>query len=254
VLSVLAHATGGVSRRSRARALRFGGCLRGEQPGPGFRQAHGLAAVVTDGTGAAESTDSPGVEPYVKGLLPIWPYDPANAAKLVKEAGYPHGVSVTCYAQAEDLGGDYNVIDTLLIADYKAVGINLATLPMTSAQLGMMIEGKFGKCGFLFVDTVDTSLWGIENTFKNTAWSQGILDPAHIDYGTDKCILQFRDTFTNDALLKLYYDIEVTEKKDPGSNTPLFTAPEVNVYQSDIRGWYSNAFNNDHWYAMYRTG
>jgi peptide/nickel transport system substrate-binding protein len=215
---------------------------------------NGLAKVVTDGTGAGFTVASPGVEPYVKSLLPIWPYDPATAAKLVTESGHPHGVSVTCYAEAEDLGGNYNSIDPILIAEYKAVGINLTIRPMDSAQLGLMVQGKLGACAFFYVDTVDTSLWGIENTFKNTAWSQGFTNPAHVDYGTDQYVTQFQRTFSNGALEKLYFEIEATEKNDPATFTPLFTAPEVNVYQKGIVGWYSNAFNNDHWYAMYRIG
>jgi peptide/nickel transport system substrate-binding protein len=226
-----------------------------------FRQAweeainrDGLAKVITDGTGAGFTVASPGVEPYVTRLLPIWPYDPARAARLVEESGHPGGVNVTCYAEAEDLGGNYDAIDPILIAEYKAVGINLTIRPMTSAQFGLMVQGKLGACAFFYVDTVDTSTWGIDNTFKNTAWSQGFTNPAHIDYGTDQYVTQFQRTFSNSALEKLYYEIEVTEKTEPPTFTPLFTAPEVNVYQKGIAGWYSNAFNNDHWYAMYRTG
>jgi ABC-type transport system substrate-binding protein len=213
----------------------------------------GMAKVVTDGTGTGFTVASPGVESYVKSLLPIWPYDPANAARLIKESGHPNGVDVTCYAEAEDLGGNFNAIDPILMADYKAVGINLTIRPMSSAQLGLMVQGKLGSCAFFYVDTVDTSIWGIENTFKNTSWSQGFTNPAHIDYGTDQYIDQFRQSFSNSALEKLYYEIEASQKADPPSFTPLFTAPEVNVYQKGIVGWYANAFNNDHWYAMYRT-
>jgi ABC-type transport system substrate-binding protein len=214
---------------------------------------NGLADVVTDGTGRAFTVASPGVEPYVENLLPIWPYDPAGAAKLVKESGYRNGLNVTCYAEAQDLGGNYNAIDPILIADYKAAGINLTIRPMDAAQLGLMVQGKLGACAFGNSDAVDTSIWGILNTYKNTVWSQGVFDPSHVDYGTDQYIDAFQGTFTNAGLEKLYYDIEKQQKSVPGVLTPLFTAPEVNVYQSGIKGWQSNAFNNDYWYAMYRT-
>jgi len=215
------------------------------------RQA--LAQVVTVGTGRAFTVSSPGVEPYVRNLLPIWPYDPASARALVKAAGYPHGINVTCYAEIESMGGNYQAIDPLLIADYKAVGINLTLLPLTPTGLGLMLQGKLGACAFYSSDAVDTSVWGLENTYENTSWSMGGLDPAHADYGTDVYVDQFKNTFTNAGLVRLYYDIEEQHKKVPGSLTPLFTAPEINFYQRDIRGWYSNAFNDDHWYSMYRA-
>jgi len=213
----------------------------------------GLANVVTDGTGSAFTVASPGVEQYVKNLLPIWPYDPANAAKLVKESGHPNGVNVTCYAEAQDLGGNYAAIEPILIQNFKAVGINVTFQPMSSAQLGEMVAGKLGACAFSNSDAVDTSVWGILNTYKNTVWSQGVFDASHVDYGTDKYINAFQATYTNAGLEQLYYNIEKQQKAVPGVLTPLFTAPEVNVYQSAIKGWYSNAFNNDHWYAMYRA-
>jgi peptide/nickel transport system substrate-binding protein len=213
----------------------------------------GLASVVTDGTGKAFTVASPGVEPYVKNLLPIWPYDPAKAAKLVKESGHPNGINVTCYAEAQDLGGNYAAIEPILIQDFKAVGINVTFDPMSSAQLGEMVAGKLGACAFGNSDAVDTSIWGILNTYKNTVWSQGVFDPSHIDYGTDTYIDAFQATYTNAGLEQLYYKIEMQQKAIPGVLTPLFTAPEVNVYQNDIKGWYSNAYNNDYWFAMYRT-
>jgi peptide/nickel transport system substrate-binding protein len=213
----------------------------------------GLAAAITDGTGAAETTASPGVEPYVKSLLPIYSYDQANAARLVKESGHPDGVNVTCYAQAQDLGGNYDAIDPILIADYKAVGVNLTILPMDNSQLGLMIEGRLGACAFINSSALDTSIWGLENTFKNTSWSQGVFDPSHIGYGTDKYIDEFQETFTNAGLEQIFYKIEEQEKALPGPMTLLFTAPEVNVYQSNIKGWYTNGYNDDHWYSMYRT-
>jgi peptide/nickel transport system substrate-binding protein len=215
------------------------------------RQA--LANVVTDGTGQPFTVSSPGVEPYVQSLLPIWPYDPASARALIKAAGYPHGLNVTCYAEIESMGGNYNAVDPVLVADYKAVGITLTIRPLTPTDLGLMLEGKLGGCAFYSSDAVDTSIWGLENTYENTSWSQGGLDPARADYGTDKCVDQFQRTFTNAGLEELFYDIEKSHKTEPGALTPLFTAPEINFYQSDIRGWYSNAFNDDHWYAMYRV-
>jgi ABC-type transport system substrate-binding protein len=213
-----------------------------------------LADAETDGTGAALTVDAPGVEtePLIEKLLPIWPYNPSAAAKLVKQAGYPHGVNVTCYAEEQSSGGDFNAVDPILISDYKAAGINLTIKPLTAAGLGLMVEGKL-PCAYYQSDGADTSVWGLENTYESSAWSQGVFDPAHVDFGTDTYVEAFQKTYTNSGAYQLFYDIEKQQKSVTPTITPLFTAPEVNVYQDDIKGWVSNSFNDDHWYAMYRT-
>jgi ABC-type transport system substrate-binding protein len=213
-----------------------------------------IAGAATDGTGLAGTVSSPGVEsqPLIKSLLPIWPYDPSNAAKLVKEAGFPHGVNVTCYAEAPSLGGDFNAIDPILISDYKAAGINLTLKPLTAAGLGQMIAGKL-PCAYYQSDGADTSIWGLENTYESSAWSQGVFDPGHVNFGTDQYVQAFQSTYTDSGVSKLFYEIEKQQKAVTPTITPLFTAPEVNVYQTGITGWVSDSFNDDHWYAMYRS-
>jgi ABC-type transport system substrate-binding protein len=212
-----------------------------------------LASAETDGAGSALSVDAPGVEadPMVKQLLPIYQYNPSAAAALVKDAGHSGGVNVTCDVEDESSGGDFDAIDPILIADYKAVGINLTLEPLPAAGLGLMFGGKL-PCIFFNSDANDNSPWGIENIYKNTAWSQGVFDNPHVDYGTDKYVDAFQSTYTNAGLDQLFYEIERQHQADPGVFTPLLSAPEVNVYQTGIAGWVSDSFNDDHWYAMYR--
>ena len=86
-----------------------------------------LMNAATDGTGEVKTEFAlPGQPGYVKSLDPLFPYNPTEAAQLVKEAGYPNGVSLTCYAQP---GQGYDVTGPIIVAEEAAVGINVKLLP-----------------------------------------------------------------------------------------------------------------------------
>jgi peptide/nickel transport system substrate-binding protein len=214
--------------------------------------SQGLNQVVLDGAGSAPASYATTV-PAEQSLLPLWSYNPALARQYLDKAGYPKGVSLTCYAEAPQSGGDYNIISPVLLADYSAVGIHMTLKPLLAAQLGAALSGHLTPCLFYNVDAANTSDFGIEQDYQNFAYQGGLLNIGHVALSTDTYVAAFRNTFTSSGLDQLFYDITSAEKTDPPPLGPILAGPEVNVYKDNIAGYATCGYENDHWYGMYRT-
>jgi len=214
--------------------------------------SQGLNQVVLTGAGSAPVSYATTVSTE-RSLLPLWSYNPAVAKQYLRKAGYPNGIKLTCYAEAPQSGGDYNIISPVLLADYSAVGIHMTLKPLLAAQLGAALSGKLTPCFFYNVDAANTSAFGIEQDYQNFAYQGGLLNIGHVALSTDKYVAAFRDTFSGSGLDQLFYDITRLQKTDPPPLAPILAGPEVNVYKHDIAGYATCGFENDHWYEMYRT-
>jgi peptide/nickel transport system substrate-binding protein len=202
-----------------------------------------LAEAVTDGLGKP-STEArpPGTLGYVKSLDPIWTQDQAKAKALVRQAGYPNGVNMTCY---EYPGLGFETAAPIIIAEEKAIGINLKIVPGTPAQVGSFFTNKADPVCFL-------ANYGGANaaTAFGLLWSQAYYNAGKTNYGIDDSYAKFYKTYTEAGIEQIATDINASQQTDPGY-APMFTAPLVNVYQKDIAGWVTSNLGIDNWRGMY---
>ena len=85
-----------------------------------------------------------GTPGYIKSQDPVFTQDVAKAKSLVQQAGGP--VSMTCY---EYPGLGFETAAPIIIAEEKAVGINLKIIPGTPAQVGGFFTDKADPACFL---------------------------------------------------------------------------------------------------------
>lgn len=201
---------------------------------------NGLGKVITE----LEPSNTPG---YVKSMDPLWPVhgDPAEARKLVKEAGYPHGVSFTCYNYP---GLGYDITDPIIESEEAAVGIHVKILDGSASISAGFFKGKSGACmASAYATPPDTIQIAL-----SMLWSKSFYDAQAADFGVDQYLSKINTTYTNNGLQKLFKGVWRVEKTDPGA-APMYTAPVVNVYDKGIKGWVASPILQDNWSGMYFT-
>jgi ABC-type transport system substrate-binding protein len=208
------------------------------------RQA--IMKVATGGLGEVTTELAPkGTVGYVKDLDPLWPAqgDPAEAKQLLKDAGYPNGVSFTCYNYP---GIGYDITDPIIEAQEAAVGIQVKVLNGSATQSDAFFKGGSGPC-------MMSAYAGTPNPAEITEgilWSKSFYDAQNADFGVDQYIDQINTTYDQAGLNALYAKIWQVEKTNPGA-IPMYTGPEVNVYQNNLKGWVNSPIQQENWFGMY---
>jgi len=206
-----------------------------------------IAEAVTDGLGQVTTQpQAPGTVGYIKSLDPAWPYDPAKAKSLMAQAGYARGVSLACY---EYPGLGFETAAPIIIAQEKAVGINMTIIPGTPAQVGTFFTNKAQPECFL----ANYGGGGDAPVAFELLWSQSYYNAGKTSYGIDKDFEQFYQAYSDAGINQIAYDIVKRQQANPGY-APMFTAPLVNVYQKGIAGWVTSNLGIDNWRGLYYKG
>lgn len=203
-----------------------------------------LSEAATNGIGRPATEDQPpGTLGYTASLDPLWPYDPAKAKQLVKAAGYPNGVGLTCY---EYTGTGYETTAPIIIAEEKAVGINLQVIPGAAAQVTPFFTNKAGPQCFMATGS------GQGNPFYAYLglWSQAYYNAGKTNFGVDHYYNELFTTYTTKGEARIFYNINKVQETDPGYSI-LYERPDINVYQSNIGGWRKSPLNLDNWQGLY---
>ncbi|HEU5008758.1 MAG TPA: ABC transporter substrate-binding protein [Jatrophihabitantaceae bacterium] len=217
---------------------------------PKVRLAYNLALdrksimeAVTDGLGQVTTQPVPkGTIGYVKSQEPVFSYNPAKAKQLMQEAGYGNGTNITCY---EYPGLGFETAAPIMIAEEKAIGINMKIIPGTPAQVGTFFTNKANPVCFL------ANYGGADAaTAFQLLWSQSYYNAGKTNYGIDDDYAKFYQTYTDAGIEQIAKDINASQATNPGY-APMFTAPLVNVYQKDIAGWVTSNLGIDNWRGMH---
>jgi peptide/nickel transport system substrate-binding protein len=200
----------------------------------------------TDGLGKVWTQPvPPGTAGYVASLDPVWTYDPARARQLVKQAGYPNGVNISCYTYP---GLGYDITAPVLISQLKAVGINMKVISGTPAQVVPFYTKNLAPCYL--------SGWGgganPVTTYEGILWSKSYYNAGKTDFGVDKYINQFFSTYSAGSYNKLFYGINQAMKNAPGYAVE-YANPAINVYASNVGGWRTSPFGLDNFQGLYLT-
>lgn len=203
-----------------------------------------IAKAVTEGLGPVTTQPAPvGTIGYIKAQDPVFSYDPAKAKSLVRQAG--GSVSMTCY---EYPGLGFETAAPIIIAEEKAVGINLKIVPGTPAQVGSYFTDKAEPACFL------ANYGGSDAAVAfQLLWSKSYYNAGKTDYGIDGQYAKFYKTYTDAGINQIATAINNSQRTNPGY-APMFTAPLVNVYEKNIAGWVTSNLGIDNWRGMYITG
>lgn len=201
-----------------------------------------IASTVTDGLGRPTTQpNAPGTLGYVKSLSPVYTYDPTRAKQLMQEAGYGHGVNMTCF---EYPGLGFEIAGPIIIAEEQAIGIHLNIIPGTPSAVAPFFTNKSQpQCGL-------ANYGGSGATAFELLWSKSYYNAGKTNYGIDPYFEQFYKTYSNAGVTQLATEILKSQKTNPGY-APMFTAPLVNVYQKNIGGWVTSNLGLDNWRGMY---
>lgn len=212
-----------------------------------FNLALNLKAItnsVTNGLGSPLYELAPkGTVGYIANQIPLWKQNITKAKSLVKQAGYSNGVSFSCYTYP---GLGWSIAGPIVEAEEAAVGIHIHLITGTPAEVGPFYEGKEGPCyasGFLATANP------VQIT-QSLLWQPSYYNAGKTNFGVNSYIESFLTTYTSKGEANLFQKIWAVEKTDPGY-APLFTQPDINVYDSNIKGYVVSPIEQDNWMGMY---
>lgn len=201
----------------------------------------------TDGLGQVWTEAQPhGTLGYVKRLDPLWKYDPARARQLVKESGDANDANVTCL---EYPGYGYEITAPIIIAEEKAVGINVTVVPGPASSVTPFFTNKSDAQCYLAYGS------GGGNPYYSYLglWSKAYYNAGKTNFGVDGFYAKLYTTYTARGEQKLFYDINKDQITDPGY-AMLYAEPAINVYQKNIGGWIVSPLDLDNWQGLYYKG
>jgi peptide/nickel transport system substrate-binding protein len=184
-------------------------------------------------TKPASQLTVPGAFGYDPTLKPI-PYDPAKAKQLLKEAGYPNGLSLTASVTSGEVAGD-TVYYQQIGSDLKKVGINLQII--TAPKLKLLQD--------IFTGKIKSDLFNL-----NTRGTDPIIDfrhrsclrptperePYHCDPALTKLLKAAIAEPNVDTRRKLYSDIARYERDNP-PGLILWQRPDFDALAASVQGY-----------------
>ncbi|MGH2861130.1 MAG: ABC transporter substrate-binding protein [Solirubrobacteraceae bacterium] len=206
-----------------------------------------IMEAATDGLGQVWTEAQPhGTLGYVKSLDPLWKYNPAKARKLVKQSGDAGTANITCL---EYPGYGYEITGPIIIAEEKAVGINVKIVPGPAAAVTAFFTNKSSAQCFLAYGS------GGGNPYYSYLglWSKAYYNAGKTNFGVDNYYNKLFTTYTTSGEQKLFYDINKDQITDPGY-AMLYAAPAINVYQKTIGGWIISPLDLDNWQSLHYKG
>ncbi|HEX3615987.1 MAG TPA: ABC transporter substrate-binding protein [Solirubrobacteraceae bacterium] len=205
-----------------------------------------IMEAATDGLGQVWTEAQPhGTLGYVKSLDPLWKYNPKKARSLVKQSGVK-SPSITCL---EYPGYGYEITAPIIIAEEKAVGINLKVIPGPAASVTPFFTNKSSAQCFLAYGS------GGGNPYYSYLglWSKAYYNAGKTNFGVDNYYARLYTTYTSSGEQKLFYDINKDQITDPGY-AMLYAEPAINVYQKNVGGWIISPLDLDNWQGLYLKG
>jgi ABC-type transport system substrate-binding protein len=183
---------------------------------------------------------------YVKSLDPVWKYDPSKARQLVKESGDASDANITCL---EYPGYGYEITAPIIIAEEKAVGINVTVQPGPASSVTPFFTNKSAAQCYLAYGS------GGGNPYYSYLglWSKAYYNAGKTNFGVDGDYAKLFTTYTNAGEQKLFYDINKDQETDPGY-AMLYAEPAINVYAKNIGGWIISPLDLDNWQDLYFKG
>lgn len=189
--------------------------------------------ILGNATRPASQLSVPGSFGYDPDLKPI-PYDPAKARQLIREAGYPKGLSLSMAVSSGDVASD-TIYYQQIGSDLKKVGINLE---IVSRPINRQLQD-------IFLGNVSSDLFNM-----NTRGTDPIVDyrhrsclrpsPARKSFHCDPVLTRMIKQATAepdiDMRRKLYAGIARYERDNP-PGIILWQRPDFDALSSRIRGY-----------------
>lgn len=199
-----------------------------------------LAEALTGGVAHASYQDfAPGTPAYVASLNtnPLYPYNPAKARKLLKEAGYPDGFTFTAIVGSS--ATLYVNQGELIAAQLAKVGItmNVKLVDISTAFTQIYVSGPHDN------GTVASASYGGEITpdplleFQESFLSSGTINPGHYQApGVAKLVAEASVTLNGKLRASLLQQANVLVTKYVADGVPLFFLPNINAIANYVHG------------------
>ena len=204
---------------------------------------------------AGNATPAEGVVPpsidFAQSYKP-WPYDPAKARELLKEAGYPNGFETTLWSSHNHSTAQKVLQFTQ--QQLAQVGIKVKVTAMDAGQRAAEVEGKGQKESGVRMFYTGWSAstgeadWALSPLFASTNWPPTLFNTAfYSNPQVDKDLIDALKTTNRDEKAKLYKDAQDTIWKE-SPWVPLVVEKLVSAHSKNLSGFYvmpDTGFNFD---------
>ena len=179
--------------------------------------------------------------PYSQAYQP-WPYDPAKARELLKEAGYPQGFSTTLWSSHNHSTAQKVLQFTQ--QQLAQVGIKVQVTAMDAGQRAAEVEGKGQKeSGVRMFYTGWTAStgeadWALSPLFASQNWPPTLFNTAfYSNPQVDKDLNDALKTTDAQEKTRLYKDAQDTIWKE-SPWVPLVVEKLVSAHSKNLTGFY----------------